>query len=764
MVQCHLALDSHPNKMWRALKMGGRDPHDNTLGANEFFLTRDDKPYFLVSGEFHYARYPERFWQEELLKIKGCGVNTVASYVFWMYHEEQQGVFDWRGNKNLRHFVELCAQTGLYFVLRVGPFSHGEWRNGGLPNWLYGQPFEVRSNDAGYLKLVERFYAEIYAQVRGLFFADGGPIIGIQIENEYMHAGAPWEIEPYAETEWISRGREGAAHLKELKQRAEGVGLIAPYYFATAWGGAAVIEEETLPVYSYYAYPTWIDAPAPSDAYLFRNKHAQPVDEPTHRRLAYPFLMAEQQGGIQVRYNNRPIVPARSTEAMTLVNLGSGSNGIGYYMFHGGTTPRGQSGFLNERLHPQLSYDFQAPLGEYGQERDSYRSLKLLHLFLETYGEQLATMQTVLPQNAAFLTPTDLTTPRFCVRADRASGFLFVNNFQDHLSTCDIENVSFVLQDASDTVTFPPLTIQHDTCFILPFGESIAGARLRYATAQPLTRVYAADYVHYFYFAPESVTPEFCFDAQTIGNVHGEIEKCETRDNQLFIQPGVGQEKSFAFTTAENVNVVITTLTRAEAEHTWKGNAWGSERVVICNPPLTFEGGAVTLTPLGVSQIDLMVYPPVTTQVNSLEAQVRVETLAQFTRFHVTAPACSVPVNIERVTKYKYALQFVPDALRGLNDLFLCIEYDGDTALAFLDGELVADNFCNGLAWEIGLKRFAPRVFEVGLVLVFRPLRRGALKNVSSQNAARFEFQGDEKLVIHSITALPEYRVRLIHE
>ncbi len=176
------------------LHLGGQDPLGNTLGVNNYYFTRNGKPFFVVSGEFHYARFPEMYWDEELCKIKAGGVNTVAAYLFWNYHEETPGVFDWQGQKNVRRFVELCARHELNFVLRVGPFAHGEWRNGGLPDWLYGQPFEVRSNDPRYLAYVERWYAAIAAQVRGLFFADGGPILGIQLENEYNHAGAPWEV------------------------------------------------------------------------------------------------------------------------------------------------------------------------------------------------------------------------------------------------------------------------------------------------------------------------------------------------------------------------------------------------------------------------------------------------------------------------------------------------------------------------------------------------------------------------------------------
>lgn len=104
-------------------------------------------------------------------------------------------------------------------MLRIGPFAHGECRNGGLPDWLDGQPFSVRSNDERYLFYVQRLYAEIAQQVKGLLFSEGGPIIGLQLENEYMHAGASWEVTYKQGTEWVPAGFDGVEH-KEFKQQA----------------------------------------------------------------------------------------------------------------------------------------------------------------------------------------------------------------------------------------------------------------------------------------------------------------------------------------------------------------------------------------------------------------------------------------------------------------------------------------------------------------------------------------------------------------
>lgn len=133
-------------------------------------------------------------WEDELIKMKMGGVNIVATYVFWIHHEEEEGKFDFTGCRNLGKFIRLCRKHGLYVILRVGPFDHGEVRNGGFPDWLYGKPFEVRKLNEGFLDCVRKLYTQVAVQVEGMFFKDGGPIIGVQIDNEYMHSSAPWEM------------------------------------------------------------------------------------------------------------------------------------------------------------------------------------------------------------------------------------------------------------------------------------------------------------------------------------------------------------------------------------------------------------------------------------------------------------------------------------------------------------------------------------------------------------------------------------------
>jgi beta-galactosidase len=124
------AIPSAPEAL--AFEAGGRSPDGHTLGINSRYLTLDGKPWFPVMGEFHYSRYPAGEWEDELLKMKAGGIRIVSTYIFWIHHEEVEGQFDWSGQRDLRRFVELAARSGLYVWVRVGPWAHGEVRNGGL--------------------------------------------------------------------------------------------------------------------------------------------------------------------------------------------------------------------------------------------------------------------------------------------------------------------------------------------------------------------------------------------------------------------------------------------------------------------------------------------------------------------------------------------------------------------------------------------------------------------------------------------------------
>jgi hypothetical protein len=292
----------------------------------------------------------------------------------------------------------------------------------------------------------------------------------------------------------------------------------------------------------------------------------------------------------------------------------------------------------------------------------------------------------------------------------------------------------------------------------------LGGVILRYATAQPLTILQSAEETHYFFFAVEGVRPEYAFETVGLPGLAGETGESLSLAQGLLIRPQPGLERSFSFTTPDGRGVRITTLARHEAEHAWQGSAWNAERLVISEADVFFAEGGVDLR-TEEPETTLAVFPALqalpqprglaVTRMNSPAG-------AAFSSFHLAAAAHSPAFHLEPCSEHKYLLSFPPDLLEGLEDAFLHIEYAGDTCGAFINGRLVADNYNNGTPWRIGLKRFLPELLAHGLLLKFRPLSRGTVKNISSPMASRAVFEGEQLFKLKDIRLLPEYALRLV--
>ena len=173
---------------------------------NSEYLTCNGSPILPIMGEFHFSRYPEKEWRSALENMKLGGVEIAATYVFWIHHEEAEGEWDFSERRNLKAFLNCCREVGMKVWLRIGPWAHGECRNGGFPDWLVEKErrgeLTLRTDDPQYLRYVDVFFTKIAEQADGYMHKDGGPVIGIQIENEYGHAGGPSDRE------------EGMAHMR----------------------------------------------------------------------------------------------------------------------------------------------------------------------------------------------------------------------------------------------------------------------------------------------------------------------------------------------------------------------------------------------------------------------------------------------------------------------------------------------------------------------------------------------------------------------
>ena len=282
--------------------------------------------------------------------------------------------------------------------------------------------------------------------------------------------------------------------MKILKSLAVKAGMDVPLYTATGWGNAAIIPNESIPVTAAYAYPFWTPKRDYSPFFLYKDMHRVPDYSPVrYKPEDYPAFAAELGSGIMTIYSRRPVAVHQSFDAMINRCLGSGANGVGYYMYHGGTTPRGLGGFMSDEAYglPKTSYDFQAPIGEYGQVREGFHRLKLLHFFVKDFGDVLAPMATVLPPNASSLKPDNITDLRYAVRVKGNSGFVFLNNFQDDTTMQDQSNVQIKVKTSRGDVLIPEaggFDVRSGENVIFPFNFNLNGSHLNYATAQLLMK------------------------------------------------------------------------------------------------------------------------------------------------------------------------------------------------------------------------------------------------------------------------------------
>ena len=773
------------------LRLGGKNASGESVSFNSLYMEENGHPVVPVMGEFHYVRTPEAEWDQSLKKIKAAGVNIVSTYVFWNVHEETEGKFDWSGSKDLRRFVQLCGVNDLKVIVRVGPFCHGEMRNGGLPDWLYGRPFNVRSNDPAYLNYAERLYNEIGEQLVGLLFKDGGPIIGFQIENEYHHSAAPWAFSyPGQAPEWTIADdnrywtsaasgakkdvdpymSDGHKHMASLLELAHKAGLDAPLYTATGWGNAAIVDDATIPVTSAYPYPTWAPV-APSPLYLYRDLHKQPDYAPvSYKPERYPSFGAELGGGIMITYSRRPTVSAHAIESLVVRELGGGANAIGYYMFHGGATPRAKGSYLSEEPSgvPKISYDFQAPIGQYGRLAESYNYLKLIHYFLKDFGSVLAPMVTVLPESAAALKPTNVDQLRFAVRKHDDGGFVFLHNFQDHVATHDLADLQLGIQTSSGEIRIPndsTFTLKNETATFFPFNLDFGGVRVRYATAQPLVCLTGEDGPRYVFVATDGIEPEFAFDSKLADQIHSKDCQVSNHESVCVVQCPSGNVSEFAVGGDQGKPITFAVIPKSLALNAWLVDTKQGRRLLFSDVAILNNSGGFDAYSVGNNVFNFAVYPALSEAPRRDNAAIGTTAAPHrsMSAYSLTLPEVEPFVHAKVVDRRTLTLSTDSPALpENVNDVFLDIDYQGDVGLAFINGSLVDDEFYFGQPWRIGLKRFLPRVAEDGMYISFRPISKDAPFLADLPPAAVPDFAGQHEILrINRVKVLPEYKASI---
>jgi hypothetical protein len=777
------------------LKLGtATAPGGHTLAVNSQYLSRDGRPWLPVMGEFHYTRSPADSWAAELAKMKAAGIDVVASYVIWNHHEASEGRFDWQGNRDLRRFLQLARAAGLQAVVRIGPWSHAEVRYGGIPDWVV-DTMPTRGNDAQYLRHVERLYAQIGQQLRGQLWKDGGPVIGIQIENEYNLTGAG----------------QGAGHILALKQLALKAGMDVPLYTVTGWDGTVYPSGEVTPVFGGYPDEPWglptTELPA-KETYAFRfdsrvsgdlgaqTAATAPGTAETDIALT-PFLGAEYGAGLPAMYRRRTLVSPDDIAAMLPVQLGSGVNLLGYYMFHGGRNPvtlpsleeSTATGGYNDT--PRINYDFQAPLGPDGQQREVLRRLRPFHLFLQAFGDRLAPM-TVRQPAAVPPHPTELTTPRLAVRAAGDSGFLFVNNHVRQYAMPTFDGVRFSVKLPGQTLTLPrqPVTLKNGDYFGWPLNFDLDGTRLAYATAQPVTRLDAgAQGVVYVFSAAAGQPVELAFAAADAARVDAPGAQRETVDGRVvFSGLAAGTTPVATLRRPGQRPVQLLVLTEAQARSLVVTEFAGQPRLLLTEAQAWRSGAGLELRSVGEATLKFALYPaPARAPRGSLAVQAggRDGLFQAYTaqarprtpqaRLSLLREAQAAPP-ILRGGLAGAALQPAPEAWRAaaswqvhidpaqlagadLDDVLMQPELVGDMARLFSGTHMLDDWYWFGHPWQVGLKRLAPHL-RAPLTVSVLPLRADAPIYLPREH--RPDFAGQAQIAtLSGVTLTPVYRLSL---
>ncbi|PXA72063.1 beta-galactosidase [Cryobacterium arcticum] len=714
-----LSVPPAPPAVRPAVDMGDPAGTPNAVELTNRYVTRAGTPWFPVMGEYHYSRDDAARWETELRKIKAGGIDVLATYVFWILHEEIEGTVRWDGNRDLRRFLQIAHRVGLCVVIRIGPWAHGEARNGGFPDWVQARPIEHRTNDPRYLTLVRHWYTAVERQLRGLFHSAAnpdGPIIAVQVDNELY---------------------DQPDHIDTLRSIAEDLGMHASLWVATGWGGAQLPADRVMPVYAGYSDGFWessqVDWPEFGPMHFtfstvrddlsvgadVRGTDAVAAD----RDYRYPFVTCELGGGMHVAYHRRPCVDSIDVAALGLVKIGSGSAWQGYYLYHGvqqvmgeltSTQESQETGYPNDV--PLLDYDFYAPLGALGQVREHYHLLRQQHLLLQSFGAEIATYPAVIP-------PTEPGAPRWSVRGDGQRGYLFVNNHQPAGQPLPaIAGVQFAVELGPNTVTLPtaPIELASGSYFAWPLRQPFGSIPAVSATLQPITAIGSL----VVFAATAGVDPELLVEGVDAATISGATVET-LGDGTLLLRPTAQPGIDTVVTIGSTRLLILDPYTAARV---WRGEIQGTDSLVVWDGALAF-GDDFTLFPTSADN-ECLVLPPLAD--GSLPPGVApAGARGVFSRYLVTGPdavpeaavvveqratgvaehrrggsanRASAPLesDFERAARLRIVL---PDLshLDESDSVYLSLEWVGDAARAYIGDEFVSDQFWSGRRWDIDL-------------------------------------------------------------
>lgn len=573
------------------LQLGHTGPAGKEIRVNNLYMDEGGIPQLPVMGEIHYNRMDHRYWRDALLKMKASGIDIVATYCIWSLHEEAEGELSWEGHLNLRRFIELCKELDMKVHLRFGPYCNAEIKNGGLPDWIVSnKKLVTRSNDPLYLEYSRRWYQAVYDQVKGLLWKDGGPIMALQLENEYVRPGMI------------------VSHLLTLKKMAVEIGFDVPIYSMTHWMDSEYPKGEIVPYAGFYIEAPWTasgknEIPTSNFEFFTYNRLSDnigtdiiklegDVESLSGENNDSPFFTCEIGVGTTAFYQRRAVVPEEMAGENINLRLGCGANMMGYYMYVGGTNPVGKISTY-QSSGPRVSYDYQAPIREFGTLGTVMQETKKYNYFMNDFGTALAPAVAYLPTSNQ-----DRDNLQWAVRLNESTGYLFCSNYLYKHTRKDYKNVQFSIKLKDETIRIPrkKVTVKGGTYFLWPFNQQFSEVLLKYSTTQPVCSLKEGNTDTYFFFEDDFIPGEYLIEDKGIRNVEMKNGTSRKEKNAYFIDRLTpGKECSIEITKENGSKVRFVTLTEEESDHIWKGTLKGKEFVAITNSSLIYDNNKITL-------------------------------------------------------------------------------------------------------------------------------------------------------------------------
>jgi beta-galactosidase len=320
--------------------------HTFSFSPNGEDFLLDGEPFQIRSGEMHPARIPREYWQHRIRMARAMGMNCIALYIMWNYHEIRRGVFDFHsGNRDIEAFIQLCQSEGMWVLLRPGPYVCAEWDLGGLPSYLLSDPdIQLRTDsatDSRYMAAVARYIDELVPRIRPLLIHHGGPILMIQIENEFGSYGS------------------NPAYLEELRQLWLKGGVTGPFYTED---GLTQLERNRTTV--------------TGGAIALSNGDAAQIATVRREFPAVPAMAGEVYPGWLTHWGEPGFAGTNYDLPSTLTAFMQSKRSFNLYVIHGGTSFGFYAGANVDdsgNYQPDItSYDYSAPINEQGMATAKY--------------------------------------------------------------------------------------------------------------------------------------------------------------------------------------------------------------------------------------------------------------------------------------------------------------------------------------------------------------------------------------------------------